>query len=279
MIPHSINLKTAAAWIALGLVALLFFALSPALMSYTLMFVGLGMAVAANQVTKRQDGCMKKAPVAASTTIYEGTLVFTNATGYADDDTASGVNRFAGVARDQVDNSSGSAGDKYVELWTDGVFRLVGSGFTQADVQKDVYASDNYTITTTPGPSAVRIGKCEQYISTTVLAVKIDPQQLGTGFTRTTEANTETLAGTKTLVVGDLKMQILDPGGAGRDVVLPAVASSKDLMFIVRNSADAAEVLTIKDAAAATICTPTQNETAFVWCDGAAWYGLVSLHN
>ena len=44
---------------------------------------------------------------------------------------------------------------------------------------------------------------------------------------------------------------------------------------MVSNEADAAEVLTIRNDAAATIVTPTQNEAALLWCDGTSWYGLV----
>lgn len=91
--------------------------------------------------------------------------------------------------------------------------------------------------------------------------------------------NTEALGAAKTLTCDDARIQVLDPGGAGRDVTLPDVSASKGLDFYVRNAADAAEVLTIKNAAAATICTPTQNETAYVFCDGAAWYGMVGFHN
>ena len=89
-------------------------------------------------------------------------------------------------------------------------------------------------------------------------------------------ANTETLAATKTLVCDDAYYQVLDPGGAGRDVVLPVEAASKGLSFHIRNSADAAEVLTIKASdGSTTVCTPTQNEAAVVSCDGTTWRGVV----
>lgn len=133
------------------------------------------MAVTANQLTKRQDGCRVSYPIAASTTIYEGTLNFLTATGYLDDDTASGVNRFAGVALAYVDNGSGSAGDNQGEVYAEGVFELVGTGFTQASVGLDVYATDNYTVTCAPSASSVRIGRCEGYISSTKILVAIDP--------------------------------------------------------------------------------------------------------
>ena len=40
-------------------------------------------------------------------------------------------------------------------------------------------------------------------------------EPLGAG--RPATSNVETLAGTKTLVQGDAQVQVLDPGGAGRD--------------------------------------------------------------
>lgn len=133
------------------------------------------MAVTANQVVKRQDGCRAKYPVAASTYIYEGTLVFVSSAGYGDDDTASGVNEFAGIAVSAVDNSSGSNGDLAAEVYTDGVFELTGTGFAQTDVGSKIYATDNYTITTTATGNGVLIGECTEYVSSTKLKVRIDP--------------------------------------------------------------------------------------------------------
>lgn len=82
---------------------------------------------------------------------------------------------------------------------------------------------------------------------------------------------TRTLAGALTLVATDAVAQFLDPGGAGRNVTLPALQDG--LVFFFVNTADAAEVLTIKDAAGNTICTPTQAESAIVWCNGTIWGG------
>lgn len=86
---------------------------------------------------------------------------------------------------------------------------------------------------------------------------------------------TETLGAAKVLGVASPTFQFLDPGGAGRNIDLPAEADSMGLMFVVANMADAAEILTIRNDAAGTICTPTQNETAWVFCDGTTWVGLV----
>jgi hypothetical protein len=88
------------------------------------------------------------------------------------------------------------------------------------------------------------------------------------------DENIETLSGNKTLVVNDAFLQALDPGGSGRNIVLPA--ERKGLSVVVANTADGSEVLTIQeDAGSTTICTPTQNETATLWCDGTTWHGSV----
>lgn len=88
-----------------------------------------------------------------------------------------------------------------------------------------------------------------------------------------------TLAGEYVIAVTSPTVQILDPGGAGRDVLLPAEASSRGLIFIIFNSADAAEALTVKeDSDTTTIVTIAQNEGAIVFCDGVTWRGIVGAN-
>ena len=133
------------------------------------------MSVTAAQMIRRQEGDRGTMPVAASTILYEGAMAFVTPAGYADDDTGSGGNKFAGIVHATVDNSSGSAGDLNVELWRDDdVFELTGSGFSQADVGKKAFATDNFTIATSPGASGLYIGIVEEYVSSTVLRVRID---------------------------------------------------------------------------------------------------------
>jgi hypothetical protein len=132
------------------------------------------MSVSANQLIKRQAGCRLAYLVEEATRLYQGTLVFLNAAGYADDDTASGVNRFGGIAIGEVDNSSGADGDLSVECWGEGVFELTGTGFTQASVGRAAYASDNYTVTAAPSAAGVRIGTIVEYVSSTKVRVEID---------------------------------------------------------------------------------------------------------
>lgn len=186
------------------------------------------MAVTANQLTKRQEGCRRSFLVAASTTIYEGTLNFTTVTGYLDDDTASGANHFAGIAVAYVDNASGSAGDKTGECYAEGVFELVGTGFTQASVGLAVYASDNYVVTCTPSASGVYIGTCVGYVSSTKILVALDPDGLSP-------------AATTQIKTADYTVTTADSGcafstvGAGGTVVfsLPAAVPGLTYRFYV----------------------------------------------
>lgn len=139
------------------------------------------MAATANKpLTNTGEPAREGCPVAASTRLYQGCMSFYNATGYLDDDTASGVNRFAGVNIKEVDNSSGSAGDVSAEVFTEGSHVFEGSGFTQASVGQRVYATDNFTVTCTAATAgAVYIGVCKEYISSTKIRVEIDPENSG----------------------------------------------------------------------------------------------------
>jgi hypothetical protein len=151
----------------------------------------LGMAVTADQIKKRRGVEMGAGPVAATTTLYEGTFCFWNATGYLDDDTGSGANKFAGIVLEQVDNSTGADGDLKAEYYQEGIFYLEGSGFAITDIGKEVFASDNYTITLTDSGSAVPIGVVAEYVSATELGVRIygSPHQVSL------EGNVITFAG------------------------------------------------------------------------------------
>lgn len=85
-----------------------------------------------------------------------------------------------------------------------------------------------------------------------------------------------TLAATLVLTKDSPTINFLDPGGAARNVDLPAEEESFGLVFIIANEADAAEVITVRNDAAGTIVTPTQGESALLFCDGTAWRGIIS---
>ena len=132
------------------------------------------MAVTANQVVLMQDAGDIVQAKAAAVNLYKNTIAFYDATtGFVTNDDNAGANAFAGIVYQQCDNSGGSAGDKVVELWTEGVFRLTGSSFTQGTAGDLIYATDNFTTTAT-STSASRIGRAVNYVSATQMDVMID---------------------------------------------------------------------------------------------------------
>ena len=78
-----------------------------------------------------------------------------------------------------------------------------------------------------------------------------------------------TLTGAVTLTPLSGQLLKLDPGGANRNVTLPAVEDG--LVFWIVNAADAAENLVVENAAGTTIGTINQNEEGVFVSDGAAW--------
>lgn len=75
-------------------------------------------------------------------------------------------------------------------------------------------------------------------------------------------------------------MLYLDPGGAAIDALLPIEADNVDVLLTIYNSADAAEVITLKDDADAALSpamTFTQDEVAMMHCDGTVWRGYVAV--
>lgn len=99
---------------------------------------------------------------------------------------------------------------------------------------------------------------------------------------RFSAATAETLAGARVITIAEVEKynaMAFDPGGAGRNVDLPAVGGCAGVYLFISNTADAAEVLTIRNSAGSTIVTPTQAEAAMVWCDGVRWYGMVGAQS
>jgi len=137
------------------------------------------MAVTANQVIKVQEGDRRSYPVEESTRIYQGTLVYVNAAGYACDVTATGVNAFVGIAVAEADNTSGADGAIEVEVYTEGDFELTGTFNSITDVGMPAYGDDNYAVVVALGATSVRIGRVVRFISTTKAIVAIQPNGVG----------------------------------------------------------------------------------------------------
>ena len=131
-------------------------------------------ALAADRNTKRLKTDQSQSyPVAASTTIYAGALVCLNTSGYAVAAAATAGYQVVGVAKEQVDNSSGSNGDESVEVHRTGAFEFTSSGLSIADEGKPCWITDDNNVTTTPGD--VFVGILREYVSATSAYVDVEP--------------------------------------------------------------------------------------------------------
>jgi hypothetical protein len=130
------------------------------------------MALSANEVRTFAAGAgefFDSLPVEGSAHIYEGSAVGDNGSGFAQPLEA--ADPFRGFAYREVDNSSGSDGDKRVKVRTRGEVKLsVATVADEDDVGETVYASDDGTFTlASTGNTA--IGKVSQHISGTTCMV------------------------------------------------------------------------------------------------------------
>lgn len=98
-----------------------------------------------------------------------------------------------------------------------------------------------------------------------------------------TVATPATLTGALVLTEADVRnhtMIPLDPGGAGRNVDLPATTNLEGHEFTIINTADAAEDLTVRlTGGGATVATISQSEHAHFVCwssTAGSWRGSVS---
>lgn len=212
-----INLKTIGVLIAILLCAIPFVGISVASAGLLL----LGAVTAAQATQKTQHVYEGQIPIAASTTLYGGTLVFINLSGYATGTYGAGF-LFAGVAKKDYANT-GSAGALSAEVYEGGKFLLSGTGFTQALVGRSAFATDNYTVSSSAG-SGIRIGTFEQYVSSTQMWVNIEVAsptlQSQTIVAAAAEGSTNTiLPGVSAVYVNGVTVDANDW------IVLPALAS------------------------------------------------------
>ena len=82
--------------------------------------------------------------------------------------------------------------------------------------------------------------------------------------------NIETLAAGVTMDAQSSNLQILNPNGSNRTIVLPAEETNDGLWFSFRNSGSSGN-LVITDDASSTILTLNPGESGTVGCDGSAW--------
>jgi len=234
---------------------------------------GWGMSVATNEIarvtsTGLQLGSALKLKLPLENNAASPTLQFGDGDSgfYEDQDdrikvSTVGINRFA------ID-ASAVAANGFTNGWslqweepssTNPVFSFVGdpdTGLGRAGV-------DQLSLITA-GVEAINISATQQ--------VTLNDQIL------LTDINTETLAADKVIAAGDPMIHFLDPGGANRNVdLMPEVAGQ---VVIIVNTADMAseDLIVREDAGVTTIVTITQNEMAFLTCNGTVWKGMVGAN-
>lgn len=131
------------------------------------------MASTVEKRISRRDRDKAAYPVAAGIKIPAGTLFFITTAGFATNVIAAGANFVGGVATKTVDNSSGSAGDLWVEGYTQGQFRMTASGLAQTNVKEKIYAVDNDTLSLT-STNQTYVGWIVEYISATECIFDLD---------------------------------------------------------------------------------------------------------
>jgi hypothetical protein len=161
------------------------------------------MALSADRITRVKEGKEVAYPVAASTTIYNGGMVAVNTSGYAVPAATTAGYKVVGVAREQVDNSSGSNGDLLVRVSKGGAYEMENSAtnaVAQADVGRICYVEDDETVADENGGSSVVAGIVDSIdLSTSKIWVSI-----GGGAAGETEA--DDISGTETVTDGAISL-------------------------------------------------------------------------
>ena len=122
-------------------------------------------AATKNNVVSYETAVVNEFGLGASEKMYNGTFVGDNGAGYARSLVAG--DRFLGISQDYVDNSSGSAGDLNVKTRFDTFAKWALSALAITDVGKDVYATDDLTLTLTKGSNS-RVGYVHRWKETGV---------------------------------------------------------------------------------------------------------------
>lgn len=133
------------------------------------------MALTANRELNRYvDQELRTFPVGASQHIYKGALVGVNrSTGYVRQLVAGDL--FAGIAYEEMDNSSGQGGDKMIRLYTQGDFVLTVNNASQTWIGAPVYATGEEVASVVVSQGASFCGVLVALVAANTGIVRIQP--------------------------------------------------------------------------------------------------------
>lgn len=204
--------------------------------------------LAADKPRVYELGELNDLPVIASDIIYEGSSVGDNGAGYNRPLVAG--DPFRGFAQKKVDNSSGAAGDKNVNVIKSGEIELAVSGAVITDVGQPVYASDDDTFVFTPTGNSF-IGFVKRFVSSGKVVVEFDAGEMVDPYGNSPR---ETVSADKTLDAEDSgKVFFVDTDA--KTITLPAVEGMAGIK-VVNIGADAAVLVSIAPNAADMIEGP-----------------------
>lgn len=213
--------------------------------------------------------------------VYKGALIGRNrSTGFVRGLVAG--DEFVGVAYSEADNtvSGHSAGGVNVVLHQNIDIVHALAGVAQGDIGKDVYASDDSTLTLNPSGNT-RVGRVVTVEAADTARVRCQPVQSISGALE----NQEIVAladASVALTLNHVNRILLIGNSVGRTLTLPAVATVRagGWITVVKTSAAAAAVTLDPNAAetidgAATLATlDAQYDVATIVCTGSEWIVL-----
>ena len=129
-------------------------------------------ALAADRETARKEPGYKSA-LMGTDIVYKGSMACYDANGKVVAAADTEDYKFAGIAAEKVDDSAG-AGTKWVKLYTEGLFLLVGTSITQAMVGQMMYVADDQTFDDT-STHKIPCGILVEYVSATSGWIDIGP--------------------------------------------------------------------------------------------------------
>jgi len=133
--------------------------------------------------TQYSQGDLLAVPVAAGETIYAGSLVASNGSGYAVPASDSAGLVFEGVAVERADNSDGSDGDAEVVVRRRGRYRFdCQSALDQAALSAPAYAVDDHTVEADDSQvsSTVQVGVISKIAGSGECWIEVDADVLNT---------------------------------------------------------------------------------------------------
>ncbi len=124
-------------------------------------------ALSADKSVERYEGDLISLVVKANTTIYKGSLVTSDAAGYAIPAANTAGTFFMGVAAEH-----GTAGQT-IRVYRKGIFNFVAANMAITDIGSRVYVADSATVTKTVG-NGIYVGKIMAVDSATSVWVALE---------------------------------------------------------------------------------------------------------